>query len=153
MKEEYQEMEYVDVTSSVASSEPGPPVVGAMTKVREAVHFVCAFYNVNYRTPVDKHEPTHEESSLDSVDLLLSKPPCNVRCGRENLNSHYPVLTFAGMAHAVAFGKRVMRSWSHGHLFCLRYSSVNCTKLCQRPEKRKRITVMVLWALTLRKGR
>lgn len=73
-----------------------------MMKVLRVVYLICSFHNIDSRELVDEQELPHEKSLLDSVDLVLSGPPCNVRSSREDFNSHYYVLTIQSMADAVA---------------------------------------------------
>lgn len=74
MEREDQVTEVADMMELVASPELKAQVDGATGKVREAMYHLCSFQNVDFRKLVDKHTITHEESLLESVNLLLSDP-------------------------------------------------------------------------------
>lgn len=105
------------MTEPAASPRYGPQVVEAMRSVLEAMYQLCLFRNVHFRAFVDKHEVTHGEALFDSVGLLLSYPPRDIRSGHEDGNYHREVLTLKNFAEEVAFFERMMKPGAYGHPF------------------------------------
>lgn len=116
--EEYQMMEVIVMAEPAALPEFGPHAVEVMRKVWEAVCLIGAFHNVDSRELVDEHKLAHGKYFLDSVDLLVSDPPYNVRNGHEDTNKRYNVLNFEDMKDEVALCKGLMRPGAGKHLFC-----------------------------------
>lgn len=88
MEEESQVMKAVYVTESAASPEPGVKVVEEKEERRRAVYPIRSFHDENLVAFVDKHEPSRGKSLSDSVDLIFSDLPYNVRSSWEDGNSH-----------------------------------------------------------------
>lgn len=55
---------------------------------------------------------------MDSMDSVLSEPPCNVQRGIDDFNYNYNVPSFESRVDAVVLCERVMRPAAHGDLFC-----------------------------------
>lgn len=81
VREYYQVIGLVEETEPVSSPELGTKVVEAIRKVRKAMYFICSFENVGFVGSLDEHEATHGQYLLDSVDLVLSDAPYDVRGG------------------------------------------------------------------------
>lgn len=127
-KTEDQIVAVIDVTEQETLPELGSQVVEAMREVREAMYIICSFHNADFQELVDKHELTHAESSLVSIDLLLIDPPYNVRSGRVDASFHYDTFTLEDMPEAVGLSKRVIRSGAHCDLLFLRLGLVSGTR-------------------------
>lgn len=65
-------VEIIGVAEPSVSTGLGPQVVEAMSNVREATYPACSFPTSEFRELLNEHEPTHQYSFLDSVDLVRS---------------------------------------------------------------------------------
>lgn len=121
VKTEDEVAELVDVTETAEMTEVGPRVQEGMRTVPVVIFPACSVHNVDFCEVVDEHELTHRESSVASVDLVLSDPPYNVRRGRKDDNSVYDRLSPTDMGDVVDMCKRMMKPGAHGCLFCFAF--------------------------------
>lgn len=110
------------------------------------MYHVFSFHNVIFQDRVDEHKLMQRESLLESVESPLSDRPDNVLRSHENASSHHAVRTFGGLVAAGALRTLVMRPTTAGYLVFQAYSLVSGTGCYQGHKKRKRATVITVWA-------
>lgn len=106
VKEEHHVMEAIDVTELVESPDLSTQMVEMMRKVRNEMDSICALHSIDFQELADEHKLTHVEALLDSLDSVLSDPPCSFQSGRGNVTYYRIVLAFEGLEHAIAVYKR-----------------------------------------------
>ena len=92
--------------------------VSAFHRLKSGMEEFCMVYATGFQELVEVHEATKGETLEDSVQLILTDPPYNIRRQLNAENSNYDVLTVHDMNDIVTQVSSMLLRGGHGHIFC-----------------------------------